>query len=388
MWMILRFYIGHEDGRDPSLLNKFKNLLKRTKVKENLPCFHACEDLVNHVYDGHLLAIMMCELQVDNVDALGTAVSQCDLDEVIEKVCEKYFDLGKVNSMRKATGYDQIRKKDRNQLMAMQEIVAKDEELKHSWMVILAASGLNNYALEMLELSMSFRKEWGLEFKKIYLENSLVNMSGRKGGWIEVDRFQEHVVRVISDRWNSNGNFSSADYLRKVISPNAMSTKSVREKLREATTGRKPRQFKKSDRERGDVVIVAREVMAEEVFRFTPGRVQGHGREYKRSVDLLVEGTTKLMKEEVVCNFTRHSDLRMAKEVLLYSRVDWRADVDKIEEDDEIWTGIGGGRDDEFEGEGLDFDLLDECGGRSDDDGYADIDMDEDNDEDEKEDTF
>ena len=56
--------------------------------------------------------------------------------------------------------------------------------------LMFQASGLNNYALETLELSANFRYEWNLGVKTLYLNNCLVNMSGKVGSWMEVDRFQ------------------------------------------------------------------------------------------------------------------------------------------------------------------------------------------------------
>lgn len=47
--MILRTFLGNEDGREPASLNKFKNLLKRSRITEKMPCFKACEDFVNQV---------------------------------------------------------------------------------------------------------------------------------------------------------------------------------------------------------------------------------------------------------------------------------------------------------------------------------------------------
>lgn len=63
--------------------------------------------------------------------------------------------------------------------------------------IMFQASGLMNYAQELLELTTSFRYEWGSELKEMYLNNILVNMSGKVEGWMEIDRFQEHVVSEI-----------------------------------------------------------------------------------------------------------------------------------------------------------------------------------------------
>lgn len=63
--------------------------------------------------------------------------------------------------------------------------------------IMFQESGLTNYAQELLELSANFRYEWGSKLKEMYLNNALGNMSGKVGGWMEIDRFQEHVVRYV-----------------------------------------------------------------------------------------------------------------------------------------------------------------------------------------------
>ena len=160
--------------------------------------------------------------------------------------------------------------------------------------LMFQASGLNNYALETLELSANFRYEWNLGVKTLYLNNCLENMSGKVGSWMEVDRFQEHVVRVVSERWNPNGNASSGRYLREVISINALSTKAVKEMVRMSATGRMARRSCRDNRERGDVAIITKEIVHQEVF--SKMLREGPGRPYERSKDLLAEGTQKMLK--------------------------------------------------------------------------------------------
>ena len=111
---------------------------------------------------------------------------------------------------------------------------------------------------------------------------------------MEVDRFQEHIVRVISERWNPNGNESSARYLREVISMNALSTKAVREMVRMCAIGNMPRRSCKNYRKKGDVAIITKEIVSQVVFSKTWS--EGPGRCYERSKDLLGECTQKMLK--------------------------------------------------------------------------------------------
>lgn len=177
--------------------------------------------------------------------------------------------------------------------------------------IMFQASGLHNYALELIELSAGFRHEWSLEFKNAYMDNCLVNISGRSGGWMEVDRYQEHIVRTISDQWNPNGNFSSSQYLREVISVNAMSSKDIKERVRESATGKSVRGKRSSLKEKGDIVICAKEIHEEGVFTYTSGRTFSRGKEYVRCTDLMDEGATKLLKGALLERWKLQSEIRM-----------------------------------------------------------------------------
>lgn len=107
---VRRFHLGHDDGRNPASLNKFKNLLKRTKIGETCPNFRACEELVNHVYDGHVLALCMNVLQVETIDQLNEKLSQCDVTVLVDKVFARGFDIGLVHKMRTESGYYEVHK--------------------------------------------------------------------------------------------------------------------------------------------------------------------------------------------------------------------------------------------------------------------------------------
>ena len=103
---------------------------------------------------------------------------------------------------------------------------------------------------------------------------------------------------MISDRWNPNGNFASSTFLHEVISINALSTKDVKEIIRLSATGNLSRRSPLKLRQKGDVVLIAKEISIEKVFVFTPGRTGRQGREFKRCRDLLADGVGKLLKAD------------------------------------------------------------------------------------------
>jgi hypothetical protein len=61
---------------------------------------------------------------------------------------------------------------------------------------IFKATGKHKYANEMLEVMYRWKNEWSDELKGVMLGHTLVNESGRPDGWIGIDLWQEHDVRL------------------------------------------------------------------------------------------------------------------------------------------------------------------------------------------------
>ena len=80
-------------------INKFKNLLKHTKIMEKMLCFRACEELVNQIYNGHVIAVLINELDVDSIHSLAVAVRKCNINTVIEFAYKNILELELVNTL-------------------------------------------------------------------------------------------------------------------------------------------------------------------------------------------------------------------------------------------------------------------------------------------------
>ena len=85
--------------------------MKRTKIAEHCPNFRACEELVNHTFDGHILALCMDELKVETIDALAHQLRYCDVALLVERVYARGFALGLVHEMREESGYYKLPKR-------------------------------------------------------------------------------------------------------------------------------------------------------------------------------------------------------------------------------------------------------------------------------------
>ena len=77
------------------------------------------------------------------------------------------------------------------------------------------------------------------------------------------------MIISIADRWNPNGNVSSGGL--SVISPTMMATKDINEKIKIGATGKGISRGHRQIKERGGVVVIAREIREEMVWGFTSG---------------------------------------------------------------------------------------------------------------------
>lgn len=115
--LIMRHHLGHEDGRDPASLYKFRNLLKRTGIGEKISNFRAAEELVEHVFIGHVLAMFMECFRAETVNQLGEKLEEVDIEVEIERAYHRFFRVGLVHEARMLSGFDQSGSKPKGKRM-------------------------------------------------------------------------------------------------------------------------------------------------------------------------------------------------------------------------------------------------------------------------------
>jgi hypothetical protein len=75
-----------------------------------------------------------------------------------------------------------------------------------------------NYAVESLRLQACLKKVWSEQFQRFYMENCLINLSGKSQGFMACDMVNEYVVREVKDHMNPNSNSISEERIREKIS--------------------------------------------------------------------------------------------------------------------------------------------------------------------------
>ena len=84
-----------------------------------------------------------------------------------------------------------------------------------------------------MHLTACLKAYWSPDFKEFYLENSLINLSGKKNGWMPCDAVNEHVVREAKAMRVNNSTPATDDHWRNVVSLQTMLLPDVKEKMAE-----------------------------------------------------------------------------------------------------------------------------------------------------------
>jgi len=84
-------------------------------------------------------------------------------------------------------------------------------------MIMFHGGRQSNYTIESLEWSAGMLKTGSDSLKRVWLNHCVVNLSGREGKWIEMDRFNKHLVCCIIEVSNQRGTPASDRFQREVL---------------------------------------------------------------------------------------------------------------------------------------------------------------------------
>src|SRR5271156_1933218 len=82
----------------------------------------------------------------------------------------------------------------------------------------LQGTGSDNYKCGLLRLITQLRKVWSERFSKFWMENCLVNLSGKRNAFMPLDQLDEYMVWEVKDRMQPYMTEQMDDYLRNKLS--------------------------------------------------------------------------------------------------------------------------------------------------------------------------
>lgn len=94
---------------------------------------------------------------------------------------------------------------------------------------------MHNYASETLHLTACLTQLWSERIVKFWMDNSLINPSGKKEGFIVCDYLDEYVIRKVKNMLQFNINESTLDFLYKTNASQIILFQAVQEMMIQET---------------------------------------------------------------------------------------------------------------------------------------------------------
>ncbi|KAF9016871.1 hypothetical protein BGZ52_005527, partial [Haplosporangium bisporale] len=215
--LMVKTYFGESDK--PGSLSFYVARLKRKRISEGSSSFHAADELLRNVFDGMVLRLWKEELGIDSsktLDELGanqdTTTMLNQVFTAAEAIRARYLVRPEAN--RKAYGNANTNAAlfIRDMLVYIelgdaikQGDVGRIEAVLMPITVMFQAGGTKNYANLLLRLAFDIRHTWTELRTDAIFSSWLVNTTGKAGGWIPSDLYQEHNNLYTKVRYAAKG---------------------------------------------------------------------------------------------------------------------------------------------------------------------------------------
>lgn len=205
-----------------------------SKEKTNVKDFRACMDLFDIILDGYIMTFIAEYCEFDNVPVFLSGLDQIGsekLADAIGNLISLLNDFVLISRMRKRDSEFRDEQYENIILFMQQGLVLRNFALTmrigDSGMVIECLSyftvwfqAINkaNYVSETIHLTACIKKLWSPEMKQFWMENCLINPSGKKEGWMACDFLGEYIVGQVKAMMHQNVNTANDKFLRETIS--------------------------------------------------------------------------------------------------------------------------------------------------------------------------
>ena len=282
----LLFHVHMGDKSDVSSLAKWFVALKRdsnifgTGKRRTIKDFRACNQLFNHVFDAHVLAIVATKLGVGSCAQLCEALERRNWRQAFGTMEEPLTNLNYVDELRTCDERDVVYE---NAILFIQHgLIYRDfsNALRYSdsgrikncltfFMLWFQGSKFSNYASELLHLGACLNHLWDRDKREHWYRNILVNFSGSEKGFMAVDLLGEFVVREIKAWQTATVTGAGGEYLRTVMAPQVLLCSRIRDVISREIGATRHYKHSSSVSAWFDVRTVADTLLKNRVFIFT-----------------------------------------------------------------------------------------------------------------------
>jgi hypothetical protein len=232
----------------------------------------------------------------------------------------------------------------RNYLLAMRHgdsgLVRISLKLFTIW---FQATRKHNYAQETIHLTACLERIWSPEMREFWMDNCLINPSGKPTGFQACDFFGEWVVREIKSMMPHNYDPKNARYLQETLAYLITTFRSVRNKIMKETGAQTYGQHSHTVTSAVDISIIAERLLNEHVNSFRAGRTGATESEVQ---DLFSQGLASLGNGARIADYIQKMEMDYSMWADLSDNEDDQLPPENDEEETELMevqVGIEGG---------------------------------------------
>jgi hypothetical protein len=347
--MLYRVHRGEES--DMCSLSRWLDVLGRDKEKiwdshkEYIKDFRGCDEFLQTVLDGYILGYLAnsCDesttasflanissekaqrsiigLSKRLLDFTTTTELLCQLPELRDRPSENLW-LFMQHAMMYRFLVTAMRQGDPGRVI----------NCLHYFTIWLQASNQHLYAAECLHLSACIKVYWSEGYKRFWMENCLINLSGKQNGFRACDAVCEHLIREIKAIVPHNVTETTLRYLFDKISPQIFFLRDVRRKMMIETGSPAVSMHSSKVSTFEDIRTVADELLATNMYQHVPNRRA----EESVRVDLHGEGQTSLAFSDCIEKYKlslgsdpeKEADFLREEAISIEGMVDYDSDDD------------------------------------------------------------
>ncbi|KAF8467164.1 hypothetical protein BDZ91DRAFT_793569 [Kalaharituber pfeilii] len=350
--MMMRAHWGRKDGLDPASMCKLATVLGRTRVTEEKAEYNAGKRFQECFWEGHILAIIAKEMDCQTYEELRNKLKNNNMNwqKMIDIVVDKIYPSRKVGYMRQ-TAVERASKKwkevlkkkpaDRQGLELDKKEFLKNAEanerdivyenacllMQHgsiAWMlhqdikngdtdaiqkdleiltIMFNGCRKSHYAKAMLELAIDRKTWWTESMDYLWRCNAVLNISGKAGKFMGIDKCNELIVQKVKDTHNPRGTFQSKRFHLEVLSPNVFMFQNIKKSVQKTTGAVDYGSKHTSVDDRKDSMTIMEMLIRDDIVSFRKGRVVGPAAqpiEVQESLDLVAEvGGSELSEDRL-----------------------------------------------------------------------------------------
>lgn len=375
--MVMNNFFGRDDGKDKSSVAKYAILLGDNKIDKSCKEFRSTDFLLHDMLDAHVISLCITATGCSKMEEFSQWLQQEDHDweGLFRTVVDQLFNPLHIQQIRYDDATGTMRRRappmpfgpaDEENIGASGAIrdVALENailftrdmlvyrELQSSckqgdpgrliptikyFTILFQGTKQFNYARETIHLVACLERIWDDKALAVWKSTVLVNPTGKEGGFLEKDRYNEILVRDGKGFVRPWTNQLSDEYNKRDLIRQLQTMRLVKRSILQSSGAVDYKEHSQVVDSKETVGIIVRDLMKERIFlKSSAPRERCHGRDNSllyEARDLFFEGMCKLATGEPISKYRRSARCNWSEDGSFFAD----GDPDPEDEDNNVW---------------------------------------------------